>query len=58
MQIEYRKRRAIAKIRRLKNANAFQFMSALNFHFLGQCGGFNYVYYVCRNDCTHCRRNG
>lgn len=48
----------LQKIRRLKNANVFQFMSALNFHFPGQCGGFNYVYYVCRNDCTHCRRNG
>jgi len=41
----------------IKNINAFQFTSALNFHFLG-CGGFNYVYYVYRNDCTYCRRNG
>lgn len=42
----------------IKNANSFQFTSTLNFHFAGQCGGFNYVYYVCRNDCIHCRRNG
>lgn len=38
--------------------NALQFTSALNFHFPGQCGGFNYVYYVYKNNCTHCRWNG